>query len=284
VRYCFDPNDSDKILSIVLAVRGLGGGPGYVGGGYVSSWWDYSGLIFFYGKQDLNTDPYIVVQYETPIRTGNLNIAVIDETGNPISGVIISSNSQPENQEALYGMSNSNGEVNFTGILFGSYLLKVSKNGYDTNVTTVLIREDRTKSSSIILKKEMCTVKITIEDENSVPITGVTVQTITKPNGQKFLTNYTNSEGIITFYEIQSGIYSFQASKNGYISDVEHVSTQSGEELEVLLTLRPLPVSQEEQEINEEQEIRGIPGFPLISMITGLIGSIFILYILRNRT
>jgi len=65
----------------------------------------------------------------TPTK-GDLKIIVKESSGAIISGVSVSSTSQPGGQSALSGTSASDGSVTFTGLAVGNYTLQVSKSGY----------------------------------------------------------------------------------------------------------------------------------------------------------
>jgi hypothetical protein len=62
--------------------------------------------------------------------TGNLSVTVRDASGNPVTGVSISSTVQPGGQSALSGTTSVDGVVTFSGVLPGSYTLQASKSGY----------------------------------------------------------------------------------------------------------------------------------------------------------
>jgi YVTN family beta-propeller protein len=62
--------------------------------------------------------------------TGSLVATVKDSNGVKISGVTVSSTSQPAGQSVLSGVSGADGTVSFSGVATGSYTLQASKSGY----------------------------------------------------------------------------------------------------------------------------------------------------------
>jgi len=71
--------------------------------------------------------------------------------GSPIAGAAVSSTSQPSGQTGLDGRTDVNGLVVFTGILKGSYTMKVSKSGFDDGAWTGAVSSGQAMTLNIVL-------------------------------------------------------------------------------------------------------------------------------------
>ncbi len=60
-----------------------------------------------------------------------------DTNGAPLEGVLVTSESQPEGQEKLNGLTGSDGVVLFEGLKPGDYAISISKENYSGTVVTI---------------------------------------------------------------------------------------------------------------------------------------------------
>ena len=84
----------------------------------------------------------------------SLKIIVKDEKENPISGVMVSSTSQPSGQQTLSGSSGTDGSVLFSDVKLGSYTFQASKTEYITKSGTLSTKAGETVELTISLEKE----------------------------------------------------------------------------------------------------------------------------------
>jgi len=104
------------------------------------------GVAYDSGKDEVfvtNTDDGTVsmisdsFSIQTPTQTtGSLVVSVRDLGGIAISGVVVSSTSQPSGQTGLSGTTGSDGKVTFSGVAPGAYTIQVTKSGYVTGTGT----------------------------------------------------------------------------------------------------------------------------------------------------
>ena len=120
------------------------------------------------------------------------------------------------------------------------------------------------------------TLNIIVQDKNGNSIPNAIVSTISKPDGQSFLTGTSGSDGLVTYRDVKMGAYIFQSSKSGYVAKSGSVSAKAGEISELTITL------EKEASPEKEKTTGGIPGFPFESMIIGFIIGVFILSLLRH--
>jgi len=178
---------------------------------------------------------------------GSLKIIVQDENENPISGATVSSTSKPNGQEALGGTSGSDGLVTFVDVSIGDYTFQASKSEYETSSESVTVIEDETITLTIQLKEQVGTLKILVKDEEGNPISGATVTSTSQPSGQSSLSGTTGSDGSVTFTDVKSGNYTFQASKSEYVTKSGAVSAKVGETAELTITLEKETLPAEEK-------------------------------------
>lgn len=81
----------------------------------------------------------IQVKVVPTIRTGTLDIFVKDTDGNPISQANVTSISQPSGMSPLTGITDLQGYVSFKDITAGTYIIEVSKEGYELATEQVTV-------------------------------------------------------------------------------------------------------------------------------------------------
>ena len=84
----------------------------------------------------------------------NMTIHVKDNEGKAISGVSVTSTSQPEGQEALKGTTDTDSSMVFTDVRPGNYTIQASKSGYTTDTGTLNAIIEETAELTILLEKE----------------------------------------------------------------------------------------------------------------------------------
>jgi len=94
------------------------------------------------------------VDIEYGLFNTDMTIYVKDNEGKAVSGVSVTSTSQPEGQETLSGSTDSNGSVTFTDVRPGDYTIQASKSGYTTDTGTLNAIIEETAEVTILLEKE----------------------------------------------------------------------------------------------------------------------------------
>ena len=137
----------------------------------------------------------------------------------------------------------------------GSWSIKASWEGDSTYIGAT----SQTLEFNVVEAPPPSSLKIIVKDENGNPVSGATVSSTSQPNGQQTLSGTSGTDGSVLFSDVESGSYSFQASKSGYVSKSGSVSAKAGETTELTITLE------------KEKPEGGIPGFPYGAIIIGLL-------------
>jgi len=72
-----------------------------------------------------------------PITAGTLAFIVKDAQGNPLSGAIVSSTTQPAGMSTLFNVTDATGNVAFQNANAGTYIFRIVKDGYPTQNETL---------------------------------------------------------------------------------------------------------------------------------------------------
>jgi len=86
-------------------------------------------------KTDYKTNN-ATTQITVTLPTGTMQLCIKDDNGQPLSGVNVSSVSQPSGMAKLVGITNSTGYVTFPNAVEGNYTINVNKEGYIPMTTT----------------------------------------------------------------------------------------------------------------------------------------------------
>ena len=158
-----------------------------------------------------------------PTSGGDIEATVKDSSGAVLSGATVKVLSG--SSVVATGTTNSNGVALLGGIAAGTYTLSASLTNYDSNTTSVTVKEDETTSSSIALTSQGRTVQITVNDGTNA-ISGANVSTVV--NGTTY-SGTTNSSGVAIISGIPLGTYTFTASAAGYTNNTGSIAvTASG--------------------------------------------------------
>jgi hypothetical protein len=83
--------------------------------------------------------------------TGNLNVLVLSTVEIPLAGAKVVSNTQPEGQLKVTGITGDNGTVTFNSIKEGEYEFYVSRFDYVQQEFAVAIKPGQTPETTIIM-------------------------------------------------------------------------------------------------------------------------------------
>jgi hypothetical protein len=87
------------------------------------------------------------------LTTGNLKVLVTDDAGNPLKGAKVVSDSQPEGQLKVTGLTGDDGTVTFNDIKAGNYTFYVSRFDYTNIEFPIVVAAGQTATESIKLKQ-----------------------------------------------------------------------------------------------------------------------------------
>jgi len=81
----------------------------------------------------------------TQPKTSQVNVSVVDDSGNALSGVSVKMGSYS-------GTTDNGGKYTFSNVNSGSYTIEASKDGYDSATTDMTVGEGETKAANLTLK------------------------------------------------------------------------------------------------------------------------------------
>lgn len=214
----------------------------------------------------------VTITLDVTTNNGSLKITAKDENGASVSGVTITSTSQPNGQLKLSGTTNSAGETIFSEVLPGSYTIQAAKTGYTSLVANKEVSAGSTVTLILTLqtsKPITSNLKVTIKDQSGVALSGVSILSTTQPSGQSQLSGTTGSDGSIIFTGVELGSYTVQVSKTGFKSNSGTGTVSVGGSNVVNISL-------------QAESSGGIPGYPVESILLGII-SVASLFIVSNK-
>lgn len=156
-----------------------------------------------------------------PTSGGNVEATVKDSSGAVLSGATVEVLSG--SSVVATGTTNSKGVALLGGIAAGTYTLSASLTNYDSNTTSVTVKDDETTSSSIALTSQGGTVEITVNDGTN-PISGAAVTTTV--NGTTY-SGTTNGSGVATISGVPLGTHTFTAKAAGYVDNTGSVTVST---------------------------------------------------------
>ncbi len=87
------------------------------------------------------------------IKVTGLQVIVQDSNNQPLSGAKVVSQSQPEGQLSVNGITTENGMTTFSGIKAGNYQLLISLAGYSPTVVNISVVPDVTIAITVNISK-----------------------------------------------------------------------------------------------------------------------------------
>lgn len=194
---------------------------------------------------------------------GSVIGTVLDEsTGQPIAGAEVILYSYPDYGETGRATSDENGMYYFSSVPAGTYQTSASAEGYNTNTSQVLpVGNNETTQLDVLLTPANVTLSGTVYDkETDLPISGATV---ILSNGQTI----TADENGYYSFSVFPGTYTVTASADGYTSNQESITLETGSDYEQDLLLEPLPAMLEVYVLDEASSE------PLVNATVTVIGS-----------
>ena len=214
-------------------------------------------------------DPSARIQRFTPTLNTVLKIRAIDSDNAPLSGVKITSSTQPAGQTPIQCYTDYTGTAYIPGVNPGSYEIEAEKSG-STGTITVQADEGALNEAQVVLNTGpvLTDLKILVKDETGNPIPGVTVESTKQPTGQVKITGVTGADGYAQWSGIIPGDYTLACSKSGYTSNTSEVTTAPGGVNDASISLKKQSTS---------GNGGGIPGFPAEAIVAGILITVYLL-------
>jgi protocatechuate 3,4-dioxygenase beta subunit len=110
-----------------------------------------SGTMMVVAGTDVNLSIALQTQSAS---TGGIKVTVLDANNNALSGATVSSTTAPSGQNALNGVTATDGTITFNAVTPGSYTIQAALNGYTTNTGAVNVVAGSVQSLSITLQTQ----------------------------------------------------------------------------------------------------------------------------------
>lgn len=149
-------------------------------------------------------------------QTGTINVNVTNHiSGDAVSGAKVTIGT-------TYKSTDSTGKCSFTGMSYGSYIVKVTHDDYDNYQTTVTLNKSSiTCNVSLLPIEKTGTINVSVTDSStSVALENATVKLDSE-------TKYTDSSGKCTFTEISFGTHSLDVSYSNYTPYSETIDLET---------------------------------------------------------
>ena len=210
-----------------------------------------------------------------------ISTIIKESNGAPISGVEVTSSSQPSGQSVLSGTTDSNGQVKFNNMLIGDYTFMVTKSGYESKVVDLSLVAGETKNVNISLDRTPAEFRIW---NASIPTSNLMGETLyVKLNIQNiggtagsYETNMTI--GSSTFIDGESEV--LEPGEFGSIF-YEYTFTSAGSfTVQVGGLSNQVIVSEPEPKPDKPG---GIPGYPIESMVLSILLVSMLIWMMRKK-
>ena len=165
-----------------------------------------------------------------------------DETGDTLSGALVE-------LDSMSSTTDGSGQVVFNDVEEGSYNWEVSKEGYHSESSSILVDEDKIVDVPLTIKQHEVVFEVTDSD------TGSSIENaVVTLNGY---TGTTDDDGLLVFDSVDSGSYNWEAEKQGYGSNSGNIDVYSDKLVEVPLTMQEHDVTFEVTDSNTGSKIEG---------------------------
>lgn len=184
-------------------------------------WGDYT---FNISKQDykqeqveLELQKNTILDITSTLKLSSLDIRIqiIDSNGQPIKNATIQSINQPTDQPQVTGITDVEGYLLLEDVEPGYYSFEVTGD-YITAKQFNLYSLSEPYLEYLPEISYHYDLKLLVNDEKGVPLSDVSVTSIEYPVQQTALNGIFNEK--ISFYELLSGNYTFQLSKDGFVT------------------------------------------------------------------
>lgn len=142
-------------------------------------------------------------------------VYVKDTDGNPVSGAIAASVSQPKGQLALNELTNASGYATFRGLAAGDYSLRVSKRGFETSIVQLTVNKNFTLSSVTVkadLEAPVVSVSVDMSSSDAPQVAVFTVMATDGSDGSgiSLVTLFVDGAAVKTW--VTEGVYNYTSA------------------------------------------------------------------------
>jgi hypothetical protein len=120
----------------------------------------------------ISADKNVTILIVPPFPMGNIRIFVSDVDGLPVSDATVVSTSQPS-KKPLKGVTDENGVVSFNNVPTGSYVFRISKEGYGNTTIQIEVAADQTVKETAIIPKISSGGETSFQSTIIIPIIAV---------------------------------------------------------------------------------------------------------------
>lgn len=233
-------------------------------------------------ETEADTSPECVTDEETGVsvcQSVPVHLTVVDDEERSLEDAEVFVTYQ-DGEAQSYGYTDSSGCLSFETFHL-DLDIAASKSGYSSASTTLdesNVILDGT-NLNLVLTPLRSTVSMRVEDAKRSPLDGVTICSVTQPEGVEAMEKVTGDDGTVELPDMVSGYYRFTFTKEGYDDEEFVLNLGKGEVKEVTVTL----TETQSQAEGAQSGGGGIPGFSLTSTFLGLMVSIIILLGARTR-
>ncbi|GEN05960.1 Carboxypeptidase regulatory-like domain-containing protein [Myxococcus fulvus] len=123
------------------------------------------------------------------------------------------------------------------GVPTGAYTLEVSREGYDSRLTVVALTSEPEEVTLTLKRKASLSISGVIILQDTLDSSGVRVVL----QGTSHIAFTLNEYGSFALMDVAPGVYTLEASKQGYVSTSEEVTVEEGKTAYVVLSLDLVP-------------------------------------------
>ncbi|MBM3291469.1 PKD domain-containing protein [Candidatus Bathyarchaeota archaeon] len=112
---------------------------------------NYTVLLTVIDDRGASSEDTVLITVTKIPAKGSIKISIKDSSNKAISGVTVSSTTQPTGQQSLSGETGSEGSVLFSNLTPGSYIFSATKSGYSLKTETITSILDQVVEKTIVI-------------------------------------------------------------------------------------------------------------------------------------
>jgi len=170
----------------------------------------------------------------------SVTISVEDQDGVPVAGASVAAMTKTD--VGISGASDESGVALFEYVSPGTHTVQVIADGYETETVQVMCSAGASTEATVSLSQilepvsepEQSVLAISVMDEERAPIGGVSVASVSTPEGQGDLSGNTDTAGDVEF-NVLAGSYEFKLSRASFETETVTCAISGDEQLVVVL-------------------------------------------------
>jgi hypothetical protein len=160
-------------------------------------------------KFTITTDRDLQIIFEEIPPSCTLSFNVVDERTHSIEYVKITSSYQPEKQEKIIIITDSEGFAKTDLIYPGNYSFSVFKSDYEIEYRNITLNYGENQTLNVELSLILFNLNVEIIDSNDNAVPNIRVQSLVQPEGQEIVSGKTDENGVLIIHGLKTGYYSF---------------------------------------------------------------------------